>query len=265
MTWKYWLWYLFAPSLWGLYAIAGAVIWAACGRSIRLRRWVAGGLCYTFFVAFLGGWWLVMRPLEDAARRLAADPAGNRPIGILVLGGAEDLGASARAGDLVVNDAGERIIAALALAAARPGAPIFYASGDLEAGAPAVRAQIAALFRGMLGRGREIVVDGSSRDTCDNLKAVARHEKRHGRRSWILVTSAYHMPRAVLCADAAGVRVLPHPVDWRAAGSLLANLPSRHPTRALADFDDAAHEWVGLVHYRLAGRIRRVWPVITDR
>ena len=265
MTWKYWLWYLFAPSLWGLYVIAAAAVWAACGRSVRLGRWVAGGLCYTFFVAFLGGWWLVMRPLEETARRLAATPGDDEPVGILILGGAEDLAASAHAGDLVINDAGERVIVALALAAARPEAPVFYASGDLAAGAPAVQARIAALFHKILGSSRAIVVDGSSRDTCDNLEAVARYEHRHGRRRWILVTSAYHMPRAVLCADAAGVRIAPHPVDWRAAGSLLANLPSRHPTRALADFDDAAHEWLGLVHYRLAGRIRRVWPVIADR
>ncbi len=260
MTWKYWLWYLFAPSLWGLYAIAVAAVLVAFGRPVRLRRWIAGGLGYTLFVAFLGGWWLVMRPLEDAARRLAADPAGSGQVGILVLGGAEDLVASALAGDLVTNESGERIIAGLELAALHPHAPVFFATGDLAAGAPAVRARIATLFHRMLGANREIVVDGSSRDTCDNLVAVARHETEHGRRTWILVTSAYHMPRAVLCAQAAGVRVAPYPVDWRAAGGLLANLPARHPTRALADFDDAAHEWVGLVHYRLAGRIRRLWP-----
>ena len=149
MTWKYWLWYLFAPSLWGLYLIVGAAAWAAWGRPVRLGRWVAAGVGYTLFIAFLGGWWLVMRPLEDAARRLAADPAGKEPVGILVLGGAEDLEASARVGDLVVHDAGERIIIALALAAARPEAPIFYASGDLAAGAPAVRARIATLFHTM--------------------------------------------------------------------------------------------------------------------
>ncbi len=264
MTWKYWLWYLFAPSLWGLYAIAAAAVLAALGRPVRLLRWIAAALGYTLFIAFLGGWWLVMRPLEDAARDLARPPDGG-PVGILVLGGGEDLVSSALAGDLVTNDAGERVIAGLELAALHPRAPVFFASGDLAAGAPAVRARIATLFHRVLGRKREIVVDGSSRDTCDNLAAVARHERRHGRRIWILVTSAYHMPRAVLCAQAAGVQVAPHPTDWRAAGGLLANLPSRNPVRAMEHFDAAAHEWVGLIYYRLAGRIRRIWPASHGR
>lgn len=258
MTWKYWLWYLFAPSLWGFYLIALMGLLGACGRPVRLGRWVAAGLAYTFLMGFMGGWWLVARPLEDAARALArpAQPGA----GILILGGAEDLVASTRAGELVTGEEAERIIAGLALAAAHPAAPVFYASGDLAAGAPAVRARLAALFGRLLGPGRAIVVDGSSRDTCDNLAAVRRHEARHGRRAWILVTSALHMPRAVLCAQAHGVRVLPHPVDWRASGSLLDHIPTARPIEALRDLDDAAHEWVGLALYRLTGRVRRLWP-----
>ncbi|GIX16227.1 MAG: hypothetical protein KatS3mg119_0413 [Rhodothalassiaceae bacterium] len=258
MTWKYWLWYLFAPSLWGVYLIALGVLLEVLGRPGRLRRWAAAGLVYTLLMGFMGGWWLVARPLEDAARALArpAEPGA----GILILGGAEDLIASTRAGELVTGEEAERIIAGLALAAAHPHAPVFYASGDLAPGAAAVRGRLAALFGQLLGPGREIVVDGSSRDTCDNLAAVRRYEARHGRRGWILVTSALHMPRAVLCAQARGVRVLPHPVDWRAPGSLSAYVPTARPIEALRDLDDAAHEWVGLVHYRLAGRIRKLWP-----
>jgi uncharacterized SAM-binding protein YcdF (DUF218 family) len=76
---------------------------------------------------------------------------------------------------------------------------------------------------------------------------------------WLLVTSAQHMPRAVGCFRAAGFDVEAYPVAWRTR-------PRGRPTfggalsGGLNTLDLAAHEWIGLIAYRLTGRTSELLP-----
>jgi uncharacterized SAM-binding protein YcdF (DUF218 family) len=69
---------------------------------------------------------------------------------------------------------------------------------------------------------------------------------------WLLVTSAWHMPRALATFRKAGWIVTPYPVDFRTGTETpwteysLANGAKK--------WQLALHEWVGLLAYRLAGR-----------
>ena len=74
--------------------------------------------------------------------------------------------------------------------------------------------------------------------------------------TWVLVTSAFHLPRAVACFQANDWTIVPYPADFRTGMSplyldLLLNLE---------DLDYAAHEWLGLVWYRINGRTRTLFP-----
>ena len=73
---------------------------------------------------------------------------------------------------------------------------------------------------------------------------------------WLLVTSAFHMPRAMGCFRAAGFDVTPWPVDFRTRGpeDLMRLFAAARPT-AWRRIDLAAKEWIGLLAYWLAGRI----------
>ena len=77
---------------------------------------------------------------------------------------------------------------------------------------------------------------------------------------WLLVTSAYHMPRAMAAFRAAGFPVEAYPVDWRTRGPIDAVQPFGSLGEGLRRTDTAVHEWVGLLAYRLTGRTAELFP-----
>jgi uncharacterized SAM-binding protein YcdF (DUF218 family) len=68
------------------------------------------------------------------------------------------------------------------------------------------------------------------------------------------------MPRAVACFRAAGFSVVPYPVDYRVREIGRLGLPRVSLAQGLESLDLAAHEWVGLVGYRLVGRTKELFP-----
>jgi uncharacterized SAM-binding protein YcdF (DUF218 family) len=77
---------------------------------------------------------------------------------------------------------------------------------------------------------------------------------------WLLVTSAYHMPRAMAAFRAAGFAVQAYPVDWRTRGIMDATRPFASLSDGLSRTDTAIHEWIGLLAYRLSGKTRELLP-----
>jgi DUF218 domain len=103
-------------------------------------------------------------------------------------------------------------------------------------------------------------LEDRSRDTDENArqsKAIA--QPRPGER-WLLVTSAYHMPRAVGAFRRAGFAVEAYPVDWRTRGQQDFIQPFSSVSDGLKRLDTAAHEWVGLLVYWLTDRSSALFP-----
>jgi uncharacterized SAM-binding protein YcdF (DUF218 family) len=77
---------------------------------------------------------------------------------------------------------------------------------------------------------------------------------------WLLVTSAFHMPRSVGLFRNAGFPVEAYPVDWRVGqrGDLLAF--SNLSLDGLWRTDSAVREWMGLIAYRATGKIGELLP-----
>ena len=61
------------------------------------------------------------------------------------------------------------------------------------------------------------------------------------------------MPRAVACFRKAGFSIVAYPVDYRTEGWADVLRPVRKASDGLAALDLAAHEWTGLISYRLFG------------
>jgi uncharacterized SAM-binding protein YcdF (DUF218 family) len=100
------------------------------------------------------------------------------------------------------------------------------------------------------------------RNTCENAIYTAELSKPTKQQTWVLVTSAKDMPRALGVFRKDGFQLLPYPVDYTTGKSETLDLV---PTvvRNLARLDHAAHEWLGLLGYRLPqGRFGPafVWP-----
>src|SRR5208282_2942524 len=97
-----------------------------------------------------------------------------------------------------------------------------------------------------------ITAEEQSRNTIENavfsrLIATPKPGER-----WLLVTSAYHMPRAMAAFRAAGFPVEAYPVDWRTRGPIDVVRPFASLGDGLRRTDTAMHEWVGLLAYRLS-------------
>jgi uncharacterized SAM-binding protein YcdF (DUF218 family) len=202
----------------------------------------------------------LMLPLED--RFPPWDAAGGAPAGIVVLGGAvgPELSAARHTPDL--NESAERITATAALALRYPQARIIYSGGNarlvLTGG---IEADYAADLLESLGIPRaRIEAERRSRNTIENAQfSMAIAKPKPGER-WLLVTSAYHMPRAIGVFRHVGFAVEAYPVDWRTRGSIDLVMPMESVTAGLRRTDTAVHEWAGLFAYWATGRSTALFP-----
>ena len=153
---------------------------------------------------------------------------------------------------------------AVSLALKHPQARIVFSGGDagfFERGPQTEAEAAAALFKAVGIEADRIVVEDRSRNTREN--ALFTRElvtPRPGER-WVVVTSAFHMPRAIGCFRAVGLELEAYPVDFRTDGRVW---PDRRPFGRLSDgmrmTDLAVKEWIGLATYRLAGYTDELFP-----
>lgn len=178
--------------------------------------------------------------------------------GIVVLGGAESPRKTLRWNQPQLNDASERLIAAASLAITHPEARIVYAGGsgrllDNVAGR-APLPPIAIDVLSSLGIDPErIIWEDQSRNTAENAQLSFGLVQPVPDETWVLVTSAFHMGRAIASFEAAGWHnVVPYPVDHR-TGSFTGGIGWDFSSN-LEDLNTAIKEWVGRLAYRLTGR-----------
>ena len=88
-----------------------------------------------------------------------------------------------------------------------------------------------------------VVLEGGSRTTRENARQVAALLGERCHQPWLLVTSAWHMPRSVPEFEAVGCQVTPYPVDFR-TGDTTA-LTEYSLASSLKLWQIALHEWLG--------------------
>jgi len=103
-------------------------------------------------------------------------------------------------------------------------------------------------------------LDYSAINTLGNAVETRRWAIERGFHSLVIVTSAYHMPRAIGVFRRAGFPVEAYPVDWRTRGPIDLWLPFESVTAGLRRTDTAVHEWIGLFAYWLTGRTSELFP-----
>jgi len=161
---------------------------------------------------------LLLQPIELIH---PAQPKLNRVDGIIVLGGGEDARASAYWGGLQLNEGGDRYTAALSLARRFPKARLLFAggSGALRglAGGVATEAAAAGRFFTESGIAQErLLLEDRSRNTSENARRSFEIAKPAVGETWVLVTSAFHVSRALQSFEEAGwTELVPWPVDYR--------------------------------------------------
>jgi uncharacterized SAM-binding protein YcdF (DUF218 family) len=246
---------LVTPTTLILLALLGAWWWLR--RRPRLSRRLVGA-CIVFLFA-LGTLPLVHWAAGPLESRFPQPPPLEKVDGIIVLGGALDTEGTLTLDQPSLNGAAERMTAGVALSRRYPQAKLLFSggSGMLQAQRYNESQVARALFESLGVDPARALYEDQSRNTWENAlysKKVA--DPRPGE-TWLLVTSAWHMPRAVGCFRQAGWKVVAYPVDYVGNN---AGLGGFNLAQELLDLAGVEKEWIGLLAYRLMHRTDALFP-----
>ena len=213
----------------GIFNLAvGLVLWALS--TIPVANWLVQGL--------------------EADFSFPANPSGDV---IILLGGGVINGVPDVDGTAAPSYSSmHRIVAAVRLYQ-RLQLPIVVTGGRVFADNDIAEAAVAKRFLEALGvPGAQIILEDRARDTAQNARLTAAICRQRGFSRPIVLTAAYHLKRARLAFDAAGLPVTAFPAYF--LGSRHAVFSPRHllpSAGALQVSAKALHEWVGIWYYRL--------------
>jgi uncharacterized SAM-binding protein YcdF (DUF218 family) len=97
---------------------------------------------------------------------------------------------------------------------------------------------------------KQILLTGIVTNTADEADEVKTLMEFGGMRRVILVTSSFHMPRAKMLFDRAGIVSIPYPTDFKSTGGhsdWMSYLPS---AGGLSGTSSALREFIGRLYYR---------------
>lgn len=253
-----WFWWLFEPAnfLLSLLVVGVVLLWIGARRSgLGLVSLVAAVLL-VIGVGPVGS--LLVVPLEN---RFPVPTLPDRVDGIIVLGGSVRPVITEARDQVALKDNAERLTEFMRLARRYPDARLVFTGGSASLIRPDLKeaADARRFFAEMgmdLGR---IVFESESRNTHENAVYTHALVKPAVGETWILVTSASHMPRAVGVFRRIGWPVVPYPVDYWTTGEgglgLTYNL-----LPGLVALEYGGREWVGLLAYHLFGWTEGLFP-----
>ncbi|RVD53652.1 YdcF family protein, partial [Mesorhizobium sp. M8A.F.Ca.ET.023.02.2.1] len=182
--------------------------------------------------------------------------------GIAVLGGGFEGAINLVRGGHELNSSGDRMVETAILARRFPQAKVVVSGGngslffDGEGDADTAPRLLEAL--GVPAD--RLILEDKSRNTYENAVFSRELVKPKPGETWLLVTSAFHMPRAKALFDKAGFPTVPWPVDYRTSGKEGIGLFRDNPSDSLQATTMAVREWIGLLAYWLSGRIDQPFP-----
>lgn len=253
------VWGLLAPD--SLMVILVFTVWILLWR--KKQRWAKRFVaCMALGMVFVGvfpvGEWLFY-PLETWFPTNPKLPG--KIDGLIALGGAEDSIGSRIWDQVELHEGAERLLSFMALARDYPEAKLVFSGGSGSLWGEGEReANLAG--RLLTEHGLDVsrlILEGESRNTYENAILSRSLVKPEADETWILITTAWHMPRAVGVFRKADWQVLPYPVDhWTQPEHLLRmewDLAGH-----LRDLKFAAKEWVGLLVYYVTGKTSAILP-----
>ncbi len=246
--------YLFEPVAWVLYLMIAAIVAGHYRREALRDRLLIAGAVLLACVMILPFDLLLARPLENEYPR---PPLPAHIDGIVILDGSVPADVFTNRHVQGENSSTPRILAGADLAKRFPTATLIYSGTSTND--PRAKAAERATVQDILSiagiaPGRTLF-EQTSRDTGENLVNSMKLAHPRPGQTWILVTSALHMPRAMAVANRIGWRMVPWPSHYisTTSGGWFRMGP---PADTLVSIDRALHEWIGLIVYRLSGRAR---------
>ncbi len=235
---------MFWLAVWWALALLILTRWR---RSAVIMLW--GGLAVLGLLGFQTFPDALLRPLENRYA-VPTEQSIDRHIGIIVLGGALSHPDSFLVhGQVPLGDAAERMTVPVGLLRQHPNLELVFSGGEgrlLTTGV--TEAELARAFYEQQGLDiTKVRLEDGSRNTRENAQQVARLLGDACKAPWLLVTSAWHMPRSMAEFEAVGCKVTPYPVDFRTGDH--TSLTEYSLANSLLRWQTALHEWLGLWVY----------------
>lgn len=205
----------------------------------------------------------LMIPLEDRFPLITFEDQKKQQVdGIVVLGGTVHMYVSDQRGVPSIVSGAERIIEAVKLATHFKKARIILSGGpNTFMTNPTPDAVIVKQLMTDMGIDpARIEVEGKSRNTWENALFAKKIANPKPNEKWLLVTSAYHAPRAMGTFRQAKFDIKAYPVDYYTGGETSRFSPFYYAMDGITITDTAAKEWLGLIVYKLTGRSSGFFP-----
>jgi uncharacterized SAM-binding protein YcdF (DUF218 family) len=161
-----------------------------------------------------------------------------------------------------MNQAADRFIEAARLARLYPQSKILVSGGDGSfSGNYKGDADLSpAFFEAMGVESSRIIRETASRNTAENVGETKTLLETNHLTDCLLITSAYHMPRAKALFDQVGVTTIPWASDYRSSGQVTLRLDFTQPSLNAALTSTAAREWGAILFSRLRGQADPLAP-----
>ena len=230
---------------------------------IGWRRSAVVAAVFSFLVLALSAWTsagaLLLNPLEE---RFPRPPDTTEVAGIVVLGGGFEGAINLVRGGYDLNSGGDRFVETAVLALRYPQAKVVISGGSgaliLEGEGDA---DTAPRMLEALGVARDrLILENRSRNTYENAVFTRELVRPQLGETWLLVTSAFHMPRSMALFRKADFALVPWPVDYRTSGEEGVGLFRDNAADSIQNTTLAIREWIGLLAYWLSGRIDQPFP-----
>lgn len=227
-----------------LFLYLGKIVWAKYASNSLLLVVLVIGL-------FPVGEWLYY-PLET---QYPANPALGQVDGIIALSGNLNSEASVIWDQVISGGAAERNFAFMALARQYPDAKLVYTGGSSSLIQQNYKAADVAqrLFAEQGLDLSRITFEREARNTAEHPTRVMDLIQPKPDEQWVLITTGWHMPRAMGVFCNAGWDVIPYPVDFQSKPGQLLHTDWELADH-LEDLNCAIKEWIGLIAYKLLGR-----------
>jgi uncharacterized SAM-binding protein YcdF (DUF218 family) len=253
------LWAIFNPgNLLIILLLFGAVLlWT---RWLILGKWIVGLISLFFLMIALlpfGKW--MFEVLENRFPPIVQLP--EKVDGIIVAGGIVDPLSSKEHGQISINGAFERVYEFAVLSKRYPNAKLIFTGGSGSLFFQDLKEAdvLAPLLRQLGVDTSRVIFENQSKNTFENALLSYRIVKPKTSESWLLITSAFHMPRSVGVFRKVGWNVIPYSVDYQIHNTKTLQLFFNY-SGGLSSLSRSIHEFCGLLFYWLSGKTDELFP-----
>ena len=249
-------WALIAPEtlLLFLLILSAGLLWTQYNKQGRIL--ISSTVFIITMVSVLPFSFWILSPLED--RFAIPEKLPDRVDGIIVLAGAENIFVTIAHGLPALNSGAERLTTFAWLANIYPDAILLFSGGSGSLiDQKHKSADVARKIFYQIGLNpNRVKFESDSKNTAESAFKSYQLIQPQIDENWILVTSAYHMPRSVGLFRKVGWDVIPYPVDFNTTKSF--NL--KFDLKEIGRFSNGMREWIGLLVYRVSGKTLAFFP-----